>query len=82
MTKQLLIVGAGAVLVAAAIDAQTSRMESAFQQPGWMATPEYKFNVVHMNRPDGQTGPVLSKPFSAIEVRHTIQTLADGTHGD
>ena len=82
MTKQLLIVGAGAVLMAAAINAQTSRMESAFQQPGWMATPEYKFNVVHMNRPDGQTGPVLSKPFSAIEVRHIIQTLADGTHVD
>ena len=82
MTKQLLIIGAGAILVAAAVDAQTSQMELAFQQPGWTASPEYKFNVVHMNRPDGQTGPVLGKPFSGIEVRHTVQTLADGTHVD
>src|SRR5256886_3831916 len=44
--------------------------------------PEYKFNVIHMNRPDGQTGPLLEKPFAAIEVRHVIQTLADGTHVD
>src|SRR5260370_39137532 len=82
MTKQLLNVGAYAALAAAALHAQPSRTESAFQQPGWTATPEYKFNVTHMNRPDGQTGPILGKPFSAIEVRHVIQTLADGTHVD
>jgi hypothetical protein len=82
MTKQLLVISAGAALAAAVLDAQTSRVELAFQQPGWTATSEYKFNVIHMNRPDGQTGPVAGKPFSAIEVRHVIQTLADGTHVD
>jgi hypothetical protein len=78
MTKLLTIV-ASVALGAIALNGQTPGIESAFQQPGWVATPEYKFNVLHVNRPDGQTGPVQSKPFSAIEVRHVVQTLADGT---
>jgi hypothetical protein len=28
----------------------------------------------------GQTGPVVGKPLSATEVRHSVQALSDGTH--
>src|SRR5215831_4578096 len=82
MTKQLLTIASGAALAVAALNAQPSQMEPASQQLSWTATPEYKSNVIHMNRPDGQTGPVLGKPFSGVEVRHIVQTLADGTHVD
>ncbi len=74
MTKQLFMV-AGTVLTAAALLGQPS----AFQHPGWIAAPGSEPITVHMNRPEGQSGPVLGKPFSAAEVRHTVQTLADGT---
>jgi len=80
--KQLLAIVAGVVLAAGELGAQTAGMRSAFQQIGWMATHEYRFDVLHMNRPDGQTGPVHGKPFSGTEVRHVIQTLVDGTHVD
>src|SRR5258708_28588729 len=80
--KQLLAIVAGAVLAVGELGAQTAGMRSAFQQIGWMATHEYRFDVLHMNRPDGQTGPVHGKPFSGTEVRHVIQTLVDGTHVD
>jgi hypothetical protein len=35
-----------------------------------------------MNMLDGQAGPVVGHPFSATEVRHSSQVLADGTHVD
>jgi hypothetical protein len=35
-----------------------------------------------MNLLDGQAGPVIGRPFSATEVRHSTQDLADGTHVD
>jgi hypothetical protein len=35
-----------------------------------------------MNMLDGQAGPVVGRPFSATEVRHSTQVLADGTHVD
>ncbi|PYT19046.1 MAG: hypothetical protein DMG59_01795 [Acidobacteria bacterium] len=79
MTKQLLIV-AGTALMAVALLAQPSPYQSPFQHPGWIAAPGSEPITVHMNRPEGQSGPVLAKPFSAAEVRHTVQTLADGTH--
>ena len=77
MTKQLLIIVA---VAPAALLAQTSAFESTFQQPGWVAAPGSTPVMIHVNRPDGQSGPVLGRPFSAIEVRRTMQTLADGTH--
>src|SRR5439155_9456448 len=79
MTKELLIV-AGTALMAVALLAQPSPYQSPFQHPGWIAAPGSEPITVHMNRPEGQSGPVLAKPFSAAEVRHTVQTLADGTH--
>jgi hypothetical protein len=54
----------------------------AAQQPGWIATPGSNPVTMRMNHPQGQTGPVTGKPFSATEVRHTVQTLADGSHID
>jgi hypothetical protein len=80
MTKQLLIVAAGCTVAAAALLAQGSPFGFAFQHPGWIAAPGSTPVMIHMNRPDGQSGPVLGRPFSATEVRHMVQTLADGTH--
>jgi len=83
MTKQLLILAAGAAMAAAALIAQTAPHGAAFQNPGWMAAPGSRPLDVHMNRPEGeQSGPFVGKPFSATEVRHAQQTLADGTHVD
>lgn len=80
MTKSLLILMAAVALASAALLAQAPSMGSAFQQPGWIAAPGSKPIDVHMNIPEGQSGPVLGKPFSGTEVRHTVQTLGDGTH--
>lgn len=64
---------------AATLGAQTAPQHASLQQPDWIAAPGSPVTV-HITRPDGQMGPVLDKPFSAVEVRHTQQTLADGTH--
>jgi hypothetical protein len=50
----------------------------AYQQPGWIAAPGSTEVNVHITRPDGQSGPVLGKPFCATEVRTTRQSLSDG----
>jgi uncharacterized protein YdeI (BOF family) len=67
MTKQLLIAVTAAALAPAALLAQQ------FQQEGWMrhATPSSSVG--------GQTGPVVGRPLSATEVRHTQQVLSDGS---
>lgn len=74
MTKPLLLI--------TALSAQILPAQSYFQQPGWIGVNGSTTISVHMNRPDGQTGPVAGRPFSGSEVRHTTQTLADGTHVD
>src|SRR2546425_1245301 len=74
MTRQSLIALAGAALAAAALHAQTSHARTAFQTQSWFAMP---------TKVEGaQYGPVLGKPFSGTEVRHTMQTLNDGTRVD
>jgi hypothetical protein len=69
MTKQLRTLVAAAALV-----------------PGWLAAQHVDWipmpDAQGQNRLDGQSGPVPGKPFTATEVRHTTQTLADGTHVD
>src|SRR5437016_1908819 len=70
MTKLLLITAA---LLAPGVFAQHPHLGQSFQNPDLMtraATPGIE---------GAQTGPVLGRPFSAIEVRKTVQTLADGT---
>ena len=69
--------------IAAFAQALVAQSGSGFvsQQTGWIGLPGGA-TVSHSLRPDGQTGPVLGHPFSAAEVRHTRQTLADGTHVD
>jgi hypothetical protein len=55
----------------------------AAQQPASLAPPGSDSAImVRMGRPQAQTGPVTGKPFSATEVRRTVQTLADGSHVD
>ena len=48
--------------------------------PGWIAVPGSAPISVYMNRPEGQTGPIVGKPFSAAEMRFSQNTLANGTH--
>jgi len=76
MKKRLLLIVAGV----AGLHAQTPAGTSNFQHHGWIAAPGSTTVTVRSTRPDGQTGPVLGRPFSATEVRLTTQTLADGTH--
>jgi hypothetical protein len=54
----------------------------AGQQPAWIATPGSEPIPMRMSPPQGQSGPVTGKPFSATEVRHTTQVLADGNRID
>jgi hypothetical protein len=54
----------------------------AAQEAGWLSVPGANPVLMRSNTLDGQSGPVISKPFSATEVRHTQQVLADGTHVD
>jgi hypothetical protein len=71
-----------AVFAALPVLAQTASQEAALQQPAWIGVPGSNTVTVHITSPAGQTGPVQQKPFSATEVRHTQQTLEDGTHID
>ncbi len=45
---------------------------------GWVASPGTSAVIGHMAI-EGQTGPVTGKPIQATEVRHSVQTLSDGT---
>jgi hypothetical protein len=77
MTKQLTYFAAGFVMTAASLLAQTSN----FQQNGWIRFPNAGAGI-GMNTLEGQSGPVLNRPFSATEVRKSTQVLGDGTHVD
>ena len=71
MTKAPLILASAFLL-----QAQTG--PSAFDvEPGWGL-----WNATYSYEPEGQAGPVLARPFSAIEVRRTVQILNDGTRVD
>ena len=61
---------------------QASLTSVSAQQPTWVGSPDWSAITVHMTTPAGQMGPILHRPFSAIEVRHSQQVLADGTHVD
>src|SRR5262245_33332894 len=73
MTNQLRIVAAAAALAPAWLSAQ---------QPGWIAAPGSAPVTMHMNPAPARTGPVKGKPFSATEIRRTVQVLADGSQID
>jgi|SRR5579871_784386 len=70
MRKRLVL---GALLIPVWLEAQQTR---------FMTDPGFEPLLVGMNHPEGQSGPVLGKPFSATEVRHSKQVLADGTNVD
>src|SRR5579859_155153 len=71
MTKPILL-----FVSAVSLLAQTSN----FQPPGLVGAAPSHGDAMWM--PDGQSGPIVGRPFSGTEVRHTTQTLADGTHVD
>src|SRR5260370_29246110 len=75
MTKQLFITMAGSVLAAAALCAQTFPTGHSFQHSGSFGLP----GATPVRIEGAQIGPVAGKPFSATEVRRTVQTLSDGT---
>src|ERR1051326_8459973 len=71
-----------AFVIAPLLCGQSATTHTA-QQHGWIGLPGSGTTItIHNLRPDGQTGPVLGRPFSGTELRHTRQTLADGTHVD
>jgi hypothetical protein len=70
------------MLLAIPCCAQKAMQNVAYQQPGWLAAPGSDRINVHITHPEGQTGPVREKPFSATEVRTTKQSLSDGNHID
>jgi len=76
MTKQPLILFAAALPLLAQVPAAGN----AFQQNEWLRVPDPRAGAVFMSSMDGQSGPVVGKPISASEVRHTEQTLSDGSH--
>ncbi len=55
------------------------RTATHFNRRGWLRFPDPHANI-HSTAIDGQSGPVLGKPLSASEVRHTEQILSDGSH--
>jgi hypothetical protein len=69
MMKSILVFTA-----ACGLHAQTAN----FQPPG-MVHPHPASHTSTMWRPDGQSGTVVGRPFSATEVRRTTQVLSDGT---
>jgi len=67
-----MFLGVAAALWSAGLNAQTASTGSSFQYAGWVPA--------HGGPIEGkQYGPVTGKPFSAIEVRRSVQTLNDGT---
>jgi hypothetical protein len=55
----------------------------ADQQPSWISAPGPGGSIgIHLNLAGGQTEPVTGKPFSATEVSHSVQTLADGSRAE
>jgi hypothetical protein len=66
MTRPFFLIAAAAALLPACL---------AAQQLDWIPVPQANGS----SRLDGQAGPVFGKPFTATEVRHSTQVLADGT---
>jgi hypothetical protein len=75
MTKSLLI----SIAAALPLLAQVPPAGNAFQQEGWLRFPDPNRTTSVRNAIDGQSGPVLGRPLSASEVRHTEQILSDGS---
>ncbi len=69
-------------VIASPLLAQVSLTSVEVQQPAWVGSPDWSAITVHVNTPPGQAGPILHKPFSATELRHSEQILSDGTHVD
>lgn len=61
-----------APLLALPLLAQANDAAAAVKKLGWAASTDWNaIKTSYMPYPDGQEGPVLNKPFSAIEVRHS-----------
>jgi hypothetical protein len=76
MTKVLLIFIVGG----ASLFPQVPSNANSFLQNGWLHMADPSGTTVIPSSIDGQSGPVIGKPLSASEVRHTEQILSDGSH--
>jgi PII-like signaling protein len=74
--KPLLIV----VVAAVPLLAQIPPDPNAFVQSAWIRMTDPGKSTQAPIRIDGQSGPVVGKPLSASEVRHSEQILFDGSH--
>jgi hypothetical protein len=78
MNKELMTFLVSSAFCSIALHAQTTSVGSSFQPPSWVHS-----GSPSQGRIEGvQTGPVLGRPFSAIEIRRTQQVLGDGTKVD
>jgi len=74
MIKRLFV----SIALAVPLLAQVPVGGSAFQQNEWLRVPD-PIGRQLVRQLDGQSGPVIGKPLSANEVRHTEHVLADGS---
>jgi hypothetical protein len=71
------------VLLAAPLLTLPVAAQTDHTAPPWVNSTNWDaITTSYLIPPDGQQGPVLNKPFSAIEVRHSPHDGLDGKHTD
>lgn len=72
-----------APLLTSSLLAQADHTAAPVKKPFWVDSTNWDaITTSYMPYPDGQEGPVLNKPFSAIEVRHSPHRVSNGKHTD
>jgi hypothetical protein len=72
-----------APLLTSPLLAQANSTTAAVKKPFWVDSTNWDaITTSYLTYPDGQEGPVLNKPFSAIEVRHSPHLTSNRSHPD
>jgi hypothetical protein len=72
-----------APLLTSPLLAQADHTAAPVKKPFWVDSTNWDaITTSYMIPPDGQEGPVLNKPFSAIEVRHSPHLTSNRSHHD
>ena len=75
--RRFLLALLAATLLALPLRAQANDAPAAVKKLGWADSTDWNaIKTSYMSYPDGQEGPVLNKPFSAIEVRHSPHDIS------
>lgn len=70
--RRFLLALLAAPLLALPLMAQTNHTPATVKKPGWADSTDWNaIKTSYFISPDGQEGPVLNKPLSAIEFRHS-----------